>query len=120
MLRIALGILVIALLGACEQRQQTGLSDLPLPTVGVAATNAIPSSLHVVVRRDGQVDYDGQTVSVEAVGELVAAQVAKGERIYISAEPGITVPYPSLTELLKSLGAAGFYKIGLVTEDGKR
>lgn len=119
--RFVLGIALIALLSACEQRQQTGLANLDLPSgVGVAKQEAFPSSRHMVMRRDGQVNYEGQTVSVEAVAALVAARVAKSARIYISAESGANVPYPSMMELMKSLQAAGFDKIGVVAEDGKR
>jgi len=118
--RFVLGIVLIALLSACEQRQQTGLANLDLPSGVGVANQKFPSSHHVVLRQDGLVHYDGQTVSVEAVAALVAARVVKGEQIYISAESGANVDYTSAVKVMDSLHAAGFRKFLLVAEDGKR
>jgi biopolymer transport protein ExbD len=116
MLKWALGFVIIALLSGCERSHHTGPADFIPPSVG-AADKKLPNLQHIVLRRDGQVNYDGQITSVEAAVERVAARAPKDKLIYISAEPGADVDYARVLEVMGFLKAAGFDKIGLVGGD---
>jgi len=97
----------------------------PVATATVAVdlpqTEAAPprAALGVHVRADGTVLVQGQTVDLAGLVErliAVGGEDARDRPIQVSADSG--VPYEAVMRVMRTLGEAGFRKVGLSAEAG--
>ena len=97
----------------------------PLMTVGVAIDlpetqaqqlNTEQKPITVSVTPDGQVFIGDQPVALEQLAATVAAQAVNGteDRIYVRGDT--TANYGSVMKVMGVLSAAGYSRIGLITD----
>ncbi|WP_395943058.1 ExbD/TolR family protein [Brevundimonas sp.] len=97
----------------------------PLATATVAVdlpqTEAAPqrAALGVHVRADGTVSVEGQTVELSGLVERLVAvggEDARERIVQVSADSGVA--YEAVMRVMRTLGEAGFRKVGLSAETG--
>jgi len=97
----------------------------PLMTVGVPIdlpkTSAPPMTLErkpitVTVEPDGTISVEKDVVPLEGLVPLIASLAEEGteERIYVRGDA--TAAYGTIMKVMGSLSAAGYSRIGLITE----
>ena len=87
-----------------------------LPQTQAAAMPVKSKPITVTVTPDGAISIDGDAVTMDALVPAVAALAVEGtdERLYVRGDA--TAAYGAVMEVMGALSAAGYSRIGLITE----
>ena len=83
------------------------------------ASPRAPSSIVVVVNRDGRMAIDGRTVAVADLGAVLARAVADSRDAEVLIKADMAAAAVHVTEIISQAQAAGISRVGLATEGPK-
>jgi biopolymer transport protein ExbD len=86
--------------------------DVSLPEASSGEVKEAPKTIEVVVRKDGQVYYDGSVVSLPELKEKVAIESKKSAdaSVILTADKDVTLS--GLTEIIDTIKGSGIKKVG--------
>ena len=93
---------------------------IDLPETKAAALNIDRKPISIAIDDKGVIYFDDQVVEASALVDKIKATAKDGldERIYLRGAK--TVNYGRVAEVMSLITAAGFKKVALVTEQGKK
>lgn len=86
--------------------------DVDLPQASSGESKEAPKTIEVVVKKDGQVYFDGNNVNLDRLKELVTGEAQKNleSSVVLTADKDVTLD--GLTKIIDVIKSSGIKKVG--------